>query len=91
MSDRPDGGATATALRHIQQIHIRTTPERLWEAITESSFTRDYFYGTLGGEQLGEGGPARVPEPGRQPGRRRGGDRSGSAAPPGAHLLGALG
>jgi len=43
------GGATApgTALRHIQQIHIRTTPERLWDAITQSSFTRDYFYGTL--------------------------------------------
>lgn len=37
----------APALRHIQQIHIRTTPERLWEAITQSSFTRDYFYGTL--------------------------------------------
>jgi uncharacterized protein YndB with AHSA1/START domain/DNA-binding transcriptional ArsR family regulator len=47
MRDRPEGGATATALRHIQQIHIRTTPERLWEAITQSRFTRDYFYRTL--------------------------------------------
>ncbi len=36
-----------TAPRHIQQIHIRTTPERLWEAITRASDTRDYFYGTL--------------------------------------------
>lgn len=35
------------ALRHIQQIHIRTSPERLWEAITQPGFTRDYFYGTL--------------------------------------------
>ena len=35
------------AWRHIQQIHIRTTPERLWEAITRASDTRDYFYGTL--------------------------------------------
>jgi uncharacterized protein YndB with AHSA1/START domain/DNA-binding transcriptional ArsR family regulator len=39
--------APAPALRHIQQIHIRTSPERLWEAITQPRFTRDYFYGTL--------------------------------------------
>lgn len=37
----------AHARRHIQQIHIRTTPERLWEAITRASDTRDYYYGTL--------------------------------------------
>ena len=37
----------APPLRHLQQIHIRTTPERLWEAITRSSDTRHYFYGTL--------------------------------------------
>jgi len=37
----------APARRHIQQIHIRTTPERLWEAITRASDTRNYFYGTL--------------------------------------------
>ena len=42
MSERP-----ARAPRHIQQIHIRTTPERLWQAITRASDTRDYFYGTL--------------------------------------------
>jgi uncharacterized protein YndB with AHSA1/START domain/DNA-binding transcriptional ArsR family regulator len=34
-------------LRHIHQIHIRTTPERLWEAITRAGDTRQYFYGTL--------------------------------------------
>jgi uncharacterized protein YndB with AHSA1/START domain/DNA-binding transcriptional ArsR family regulator len=39
--------AVAPALRHIQQVHIRTTPERLWQAITSASDTRDYFYGTL--------------------------------------------
>ena len=38
--------STDPALRHIQQIHIRTTPGRLWEAITRASDTRDYFYGT---------------------------------------------
>ena len=36
----------APPLRHVQQIHIRTSPERLWEAITRASDTRDYFYGT---------------------------------------------
>ena len=39
--------AATPGLRHIQQIHIRTTPERLWEAITRASDTRNYFYGTL--------------------------------------------
>jgi DNA-binding transcriptional ArsR family regulator/uncharacterized protein YndB with AHSA1/START domain len=55
--DRQGGGATATSLRHIQQIHIRTTPERLWEAITQSSFTRDYFYGTLVESTWAKGAP----------------------------------
>jgi uncharacterized protein YndB with AHSA1/START domain len=26
--------------------YIKTTPEKLWEAITRSQFTRQYFYGT---------------------------------------------
>ena len=34
------------ALRHVQRIHIRTTPERLWEAITHARDTRQYFDGT---------------------------------------------
>jgi uncharacterized protein YndB with AHSA1/START domain/DNA-binding transcriptional ArsR family regulator len=46
MSNAPSRPA-APARRHIQQIHIRTTPERLWEAITRASDTRNYFYGTL--------------------------------------------
>lgn len=28
------------------RIFIRTTPERLWEAITRPEFTRQYFYGS---------------------------------------------
>jgi DNA-binding transcriptional ArsR family regulator/uncharacterized protein YndB with AHSA1/START domain len=31
--------------RHVYSIVIRTTPERLWEALTTSAFTRQYFYG----------------------------------------------
>ncbi len=32
-------------LRHVYEVYIRTTPEKLWEAITDPTFTRQYFYG----------------------------------------------
>jgi uncharacterized protein YndB with AHSA1/START domain len=32
--------------RHVYQVYIRTTPERLWQAITDSAFTEKYYYGT---------------------------------------------
>jgi uncharacterized protein YndB with AHSA1/START domain len=57
MSATMSNRALAPALRHIQQIHIRTTPERLWEAITRSSYTRDYFYGTLVESTWQQGAP----------------------------------
>ena len=47
MSPKATEPPAAPALRHVQQIHVRTSPERLWEAITRASDTRDYFYGTL--------------------------------------------
>lgn len=37
--------STARTLRHIHQIHIRTTPERLWQAITRAADTRNYCRG----------------------------------------------
>lgn len=36
MSDKPD---------YLYETYIRTTPERLWEAITSAEFTRRYFHG----------------------------------------------
>jgi uncharacterized protein YndB with AHSA1/START domain/DNA-binding transcriptional ArsR family regulator len=30
--------------RHVFQVYIRTTPERLWQAITEPNFTVQYFH-----------------------------------------------
>jgi uncharacterized protein YndB with AHSA1/START domain/DNA-binding transcriptional ArsR family regulator len=30
--------------KHIYEVYIRTTPERLWQAITDPSFTKQYFY-----------------------------------------------
>ncbi len=32
--------------RHVFQVYIRTSPERLWEAITKPEFTRRYFHQT---------------------------------------------
>jgi DNA-binding transcriptional ArsR family regulator/uncharacterized protein YndB with AHSA1/START domain len=37
MSDHP---------KHVYEIYIRTSPEKLWKAITDPSFTKQYFYGT---------------------------------------------
>ena len=33
-------------LKHVYEVYIRTTPEKLWEAITRPDQTRQYFYGT---------------------------------------------
>src|SRR5213082_488367 len=30
--------------RHVFQVYIRTTPEQLWQAITDPSFTERYFH-----------------------------------------------
>jgi uncharacterized protein YndB with AHSA1/START domain len=32
--------------KHVYEVYIRTTPEKLWEAITRPEMTRQYFYGT---------------------------------------------
>jgi uncharacterized protein YndB with AHSA1/START domain len=34
-------------LRHSHDINIRTTPEALWDAITDPELTREYWYGAL--------------------------------------------
>ena len=33
------------APKHVYEIYIRTTPEKLWEAITRPEMTRQFFYG----------------------------------------------
>jgi uncharacterized protein YndB with AHSA1/START domain len=32
-------------LKHVYEVYIRATPEQVWRAITESEFTRRYYYG----------------------------------------------
>jgi uncharacterized protein YndB with AHSA1/START domain len=40
----------------VYEIYIRTTPERLWRALTEPEFTRQYFHGTEIRSPLKKGG-----------------------------------
>ena len=37
----------ATKPTHVYEIYIRTTPERLWRAITDGADTARYYYGTI--------------------------------------------
>jgi uncharacterized protein YndB with AHSA1/START domain/DNA-binding transcriptional ArsR family regulator len=37
-------GATMDRPRHVFQVYIRTTPEQLWQAITDPEFTTRYFH-----------------------------------------------
>jgi uncharacterized protein YndB with AHSA1/START domain len=38
--------APMTPTRHVYQVYIRTSPERLWQAITDPAQTVRYYYGT---------------------------------------------
>jgi uncharacterized protein YndB with AHSA1/START domain len=37
---------TTPGPRHVYEIFIRTTPQKLWDAITNPDLTRQYFYGS---------------------------------------------
>lgn len=37
---------TAELAKHVLEVYIRTTPEKLWQALTDGSFTEKYYYGT---------------------------------------------
>ena len=37
--------ADAPAPRHVYEVYIAATPERVWRALTESEFTKQYYYG----------------------------------------------
>ena len=46
-----------TAPKHVYEIFIRTTPEKIWQAITDPAFTRQFFYGTAVRTTLQPGSP----------------------------------
>ena len=33
-------------LKHVYEVYVRSTPEKVWQALTNPEFTRQYFYGT---------------------------------------------
>ena len=53
-------------MEKIFEIYIKTTPERLWQAITDTEMRRKYSFGAIVTSELDAGLPT--------PGRRRGGD-----------------
>ena len=53
--------------KHIYQIFIKATPEQVWEAIIEPSWTRRYFHGTAFDSPPVKGEPYRTTLAGGQP------------------------
>lgn len=49
--------------KHIFEIHIRATPEKLWQAITDGEFTRHYHFGSAVEGDWKAGGSYRFPNP----------------------------
>lgn len=60
-----EGGTMATqaAPQHIQSVTIRTTPERLWQALVDPAFTERYYFGTRVESSLVPGAPFRYMQP----------------------------
>lgn len=46
LKDVLEATAMSEPIRHVFVIFIRTTPERLWQALTDGSLTRHYYFGT---------------------------------------------
>src|SRR5690242_9558412 len=46
-------------LRHVYEITIRTTPERLWQALTDGDLTVQYFHGNRFEGEIAPGAPYR--------------------------------
>jgi uncharacterized protein YndB with AHSA1/START domain len=44
-------------LEHVYEVYIRTTPEKLWQAITDPKFTQQYFYGSTVESDFKTGSP----------------------------------
>lgn len=36
---------TATELNHVYEVYIRTTPDKIWQALTDGKTSKQYFYG----------------------------------------------
>lgn len=50
--------------KHVMQIFIQTTPERLWQALTDSDMTQLYYFGSAVESDWQQGSDYRYPIPG---------------------------
>jgi uncharacterized protein YndB with AHSA1/START domain len=46
-----------TAPKHVYEVYIRTTPERLWQALTDPAMTQVYYFGSLVESDFTPGSP----------------------------------
>lgn len=46
LKDELEGVTTMSPPKHVYEVFIRTTPEKLWAAIVDPEMTKKYFYGT---------------------------------------------
>jgi uncharacterized protein YndB with AHSA1/START domain len=46
LKDELEGNEVMNEPHHVYEVYIRTTPEKLWRAITDGSITRKYFHKT---------------------------------------------
>ncbi len=62
--EEEDAPMPATAqLQYLHVVHIRTTPQKLWEALTRPELTRLYFYGTDFESELRPGASVKYVQP----------------------------
>jgi len=47
----------AESPKHVFEVYIRTTPERLWQALTDGNITAKYFFGTRISSDWKQGSP----------------------------------
>ena len=57
---RPQGDPMTTAPAFVTSIYIRATPEAIWRALTETDFTRRYYYGCTIESTFEAGSPYRM-------------------------------
>lgn len=58
-----EGEGMSAAPTHVFEIYIRTTPERLWQALTEGEMTRQYYFGSAVASSWQPGAGYHYPNP----------------------------
>jgi uncharacterized protein YndB with AHSA1/START domain len=55
--------APMSELKHVYEVYIRATPEQVWRALTESEFTKRYYYGNTIESDWKAGSPMVLKDP----------------------------